>query len=288
MAKLHLFHSVMNAGKTTHLLQARYNYMQNGGRVLLFTSAIDDRTGIGKVSSRIGLEADAHPLTATDDLYLIVEREHRKAPVAAVLLDEINFMTPAHASQASDIADYLDIPVMAYGLKNNSQGSLFGEGVQKFLALAQDIKELKTTCHCNKRKATMILRYGKNGRVIRDGAVIQTGGEESYVSVCSTHYKEGDIGPLARKKVRERGEEVLVFCTHCNESYGPATMDWDQANDCASYVRGNKVTGAYGSGVTDMSTFHFTNGRPANVQNGVICDKCVQSFIDQDILHEVI
>jgi thymidine kinase len=283
MAKLHLIYSVMNSGKTASLLITRDNYEKNGGRVLVFTSAVDDRYGVGKVRSRVGLEAPAYALTPQDNLYSIVEREHNRDPVVAVLLDEINFMTPAHARQASDIAEYLDIAVMAYGLRNNSQGTLFGEGVQTFLALAQDIKESKTTCHCHKRKATMILRYGKNGRVIRDGEVIQTGAEESYVSVCSGHYKSGDIGPLARQMVEKRGEELHVFCRCCEQSYGPVGMDWNQALDCAADVRGNEVLGHYGSDF-DLSIFRFVNGRPETVPNGLICDKCIRDLVESGVL----
>lgn len=286
MAKLHVQYAVMNAGKTTLLLQTRYNYEVNGSRPLLFTSNIDNRHGIGKISSRIGLEADAYPLRHDENLFNLVEAEHAKNPVGVVLLDEISFMTEAHAEQASDIADFLNIPVMGYGLRSNSQGNLFSPGMQKFLALAQDIKEIKTTCHCNVRKATMILRYGKNGHVIRDGEVIQTGGEESYVSVCSEHYKIGDIGKLARSRLKERGEEPHVFCTCCNGDYGPMVMEWDQADGCATYVRGNVLASEYGSR-TDMSRFRFVNGRPSHVRNGVICDTCVETFINQGILKEI-
>ncbi len=283
MAKLHVIYSAMNSGKTAALLIARDNYERNGGRVLVFTSAIDDRFGVGKVRSRVGLEAPAYALTPEDNLYSIVEAEHKKSPLVAVFLDEINFLTPAHARQASDIAEYLDVACLAYGLRNNSQGNLFGESIQTFLALAQDIKEVKTTCHCHKRKATMILRYGKNGRVIRGGEVIQTGAEESYVSVCSGHYKAGDIGPLARKMVEDRGEEVHVFCSCCERDYGPSRMAWNQAANCAADVRGNEVIGQYGSDF-DMSTLRFVNGRPDHIPNGLICDQCIRNFLESGVL----
>lgn len=284
MSKLHFYYSVMNAGKTTLLLQTEHNYKEYGKRVLLFTSALDTRSGPGKISSRIGLGSPAHALTATENLFSLVEAEHTNEKVSAVLLDEVNFMTPEHIEQASDIADYLDIPVLAYGLKNNAFGNIFGPSIEKLLALSEDINEVKTICHCGK-KATMILRYGKNGKVDRDGNVLMPGGEQQYVSVCRRHYKEGDIGQKVREMIKERGEKYHVHCTHCGTGYD-SVFDHDQAGDCASYVRGNEITGAYGSTITDGSIFRFTNGRPATVRNGVVCDPCVKSFIDQGILVE--
>src|ERR671917_209589 len=118
MAKLHFIYSVMNAGKTTHLLQVRYNYIENGGNVLLFTSLVDDRFGVGKVRSRIGIEADAIPLRKDDAIHAIVATEHAKRPVTAVLIDEVQFTTAEQVRQLARIVDELNIPVMAYGLKN--------------------------------------------------------------------------------------------------------------------------------------------------------------------------
>jgi thymidine kinase len=283
MAKLHLLYGPMDSGKSQHLLQARHNYEKNGGRTLVYTSALDHRFGVGKVRSRTGFEAPAFALTREDNLYSLVEREHAKDPLVAIFLDEVNFMTPAHAQQASEIAEYLDVAVMAYGLILNSNGALFSEGIQEFIALAQDLKEVKTTCHCHKRKASGILRYGKNGRVIRNGEVIHIGAEESYVSVCWGHYKKGDIGPLARKMIEERGDEVHVFCRCCEKDYGPVTMTWDLASDCAATVRGNEVFAHYGSDF-DMSTLRFIGGRPANVPNGTICDRCIRGFLESGVL----
>jgi len=202
MAKLHFLYSVMNAGKTTHLLQCRYNWVENGGNVLLFTSVIDDRFGVGKITSRIGLEADATPLRKTDDILEIVGREHAEKPVTAVLVDEVQFMTAEQAWQLSAIVDELKIPVMAYGLKNNVFGTLFSDAIVQLMALADDFQEIKQLCHCG-RKATMILRYNREGVPDRSGEVVEVGGEGRYVSVCRRHWKEGDIGPLSRRLLEE-------------------------------------------------------------------------------------
>ena len=199
MAKLHFFYSVMNAGKTTHLLQAAHMYRELG-RPLLFTSALDDRAGHAVISSRIGISAKANALSSGDDLFEWVRAEHEREPVSAVLMDEVQFMTPSHVDQASEVADILGLPVMAYGLKNNVHGEIFSPTVVRLLALADQITEIKQLCHCQS-KATMILRYGPDGAVDRDGPVVEIGGEGRYVSVCRKHFKEGDIGPVARKLI---------------------------------------------------------------------------------------
>jgi len=200
MAKLHFLYSVMNAGKSAHLLQVHHNYSMNMGNVLLFTSAIDDRYGTGKISSRIGLEADASALVQSDDVFQIVLAKHKECPVTAVLLDEVQFLTADQIRQLARIVDDLGIPVMAYGLKNNAFGSLFSDSIATLLALADQIHEIKQLCHCGK-KATMILKYGSSGESIRSGTVIEVGAEDRYVSVCRAHWNVGDIGPLARQKL---------------------------------------------------------------------------------------
>jgi thymidine kinase len=176
MAKLHFLYSVMNAGKTTHLLQVRYNYIENGGHVLLFTSMIDDRFGVGKVKSRLGLEADAIPLRKDDAIDAVVAAEHAKRPVTVVLIDEVQFTTADQIRQLAWIVDELKIPVMAYGLKNNVYGTLFSDAIVAMMALADDFQEIKQLCHCG-RKATMILKYDRNGEAVRSGEVVEIGGE---------------------------------------------------------------------------------------------------------------
>ena len=202
MAKLHFFYSVMNAGKSTHLLQAAHNYAVTGWNVMLITSAIDDRAGVGKISSRIGLSQEARAISSAEDLLEIFKKEYNKKKIDVVLMDEIQFMTKEHIEQASDIVDQFDIPVMAYGLKNNALGSLFSDAVATMLALADKINEIKQVCHCGD-KATMILRYNSDGSISRSGPVVEIGGEGRYVSVCRKHYKSGDIGPVAAANIQK-------------------------------------------------------------------------------------
>lgn len=200
MAKLHFFYSVMNAGKTAHLLQVHHNYEMNLGNVLLFTSVTDQRSGTGKVKSRTGLEADAVPLGPSDNVFETVSSKHQQVPVTAVLLDEVQFLSAEQVRQLTRIVDQLGIPVMAYGLKNNAYGELFSEAIATLLALADQINEIKQLCHCG-RKATMILKYDGAGKPERSGSVVEMGGEERYVSVCRGHWTSGDIGPLARRRI---------------------------------------------------------------------------------------
>lgn len=202
MAKLHFFYSVMNAGKSTHLLQAHHNYKYNYARPLLFTSVIDNRSGMGVISSRIGLSEPALAISKEDNLLEIVRKENAADPVGAVLMDEVQFMSTSHIQQAADIADELNIPVMAYGLKNNAFGTLFSDSISTILALADQITEIKQLCHCG-RKATMILRFESNGTVSRTGEVVEVGGENRYVSVCRKHFKAGDIGSRCRETLTE-------------------------------------------------------------------------------------
>ena len=193
MAKLYFYYSAMNAGKSTVLLQSSYNYQERGMRTLVFVPAIDTRSGLGRVRSRIGLEAPAEVLTPTDNLLNRVRHEHTIDPIACVLIDEAQFLTRAQVEQLSDVADVLEIPVLCYGLRTDFQGQLF-PGSGALLALADDLVELKTICHCG-RKATMNLRLAADGRAVREGAQIEIGGNERYVALCRRHHKTALAAP---------------------------------------------------------------------------------------------
>ena len=194
MAKVYFYYSAMNAGKSTVLLQSSHNYRERGMRTLLFTPAIDTRHGTGRIRSRIGLEADAFPLAATDDLLARVRDQHARAPVACVLVDEAQFLTPDQVWQVSDIADGLEIPVLCYGLRTDFQGKLF-PGSAALLGIADDLTELKTICHCG-RKATMNLRVDGQGRGVREGAQVEIGGNDRYVATCRRHFNDALAGRL--------------------------------------------------------------------------------------------
>lgn len=189
MAKVYYYYSAMNAGKSTLLLQSSYNYRERGMHTLLFTPALDTRAGAGRIRSRIGLEAEATAFGPDDNLLALVRAAHAAQAVSCVLVDEAQFLRQAQVRQLTDIADELGIPVLCYGLRTDFQGDLF-EGSQWLLAWADDLTEIKTICHCG-RKATMVLRLDATGQPVREGAQIEIGGNDRYVSVCRSHHRQG-------------------------------------------------------------------------------------------------
>jgi thymidine kinase len=187
MAKLYFYYASMNAGKSTTLLQADFNYRERGMRTMLFTAAIDDRFAAGTVTSRIGLGADAIAFERDTDLIAIVQREG-EAPPACVLVDEAQFLTSAQVDQLAHLADFHGIPVLAYGLRTDFQGQLF-EGSARLLGIADSLIELKSVCACG-RKATMNMRVDAAGNPIREGAQTEIGGNDRYVAMCRRHFIE--------------------------------------------------------------------------------------------------
>jgi thymidine kinase len=188
MAKLYFYYSSMNAGKSTALLQSSYNYQERGMHTLLLTPAIDDRYTEGKVTSRIGLEADAAKFNPEDNLLDFVSRNHQKQSISCVMVDEAQFLTKTQVHQLGLISDDLDIPVLAYGLRTDFLGEPF-EGSKYLLAWADNLKEIKAICHCG-RKATMVLRLDESGEVVSKGEQVVIGGNDQYVSVCRRHFNE--------------------------------------------------------------------------------------------------
>ncbi|HRE82034.1 MAG TPA: thymidine kinase [Opitutaceae bacterium] len=193
MAKVYFYYSAMNAGKSTLLLQSSYNYQERGMATLLFTPSIDTRAGTGRICSRIGLAADAIGFTAQDNLLAEVKTAHAHQPLSCVLVDEAQFLTRDQVLQLTEAADQLGIPVLCYGLRTDFQGNLF-EGSAALLGWADNLIEIKTICHCG-RKATMVLRTDIQGQALREGAQIEIGGNDRYVSVCRHHFKRGEAQP---------------------------------------------------------------------------------------------
>ncbi len=189
MAKLYFYYSAMNAGKSTILLQSSYNYRERGMNTLILAPEIDNRSRVGRVASRIGLESDATIFNMADNLLAIIKQADQQNPIHCVMIDEAQFLTRLQVRQLSDVCDTLAIPVMAYGLRTDFQGNLF-EGSEALLAWADNLVEIKTICHCG-RKATMVLRIDADGKAIKDGQQVQIGGNERYLSVCRKHFKEG-------------------------------------------------------------------------------------------------
>jgi thymidine kinase len=182
----------MNAGKSTTLLQADFNYRERGMATMLWTAALDNRkldgSGGKPVASRIGLEADAHVFSEVTDLWAEIMTEHSGGPLACVLIDEAQFLTPAQAWQCARLADEAGIPVLCYGLRTDFRGELF-PGSAILLGIADALVELKAVCHCG-RKATMNLRVDESGHAVSEGAQTEIGGNERYVALCRRHFAE--------------------------------------------------------------------------------------------------
>ena len=187
MAKLYFYYSSMNAGKSTSLLQSSYNYRERGMNTIVMAPELDDRYGVGQVTSRIGLEADAVSFRPGDDILQIVQTALAKEPVHCVLIDEAQFLTKDQVFQLTEVADSLDVPVLAYGLRTDFRGEPF-EGSKYLLAWADNLKEIKAICHCG-TKATMVIRMDEYGNAIQEGAQIEIGGNDRYVSLCRKHFK---------------------------------------------------------------------------------------------------
>jgi thymidine kinase len=183
MAKLYFYYSTMNAGKSTALLQAAYNYAERGMATRLFIARLDDRAG-GRIASRIGIGADAERFDATTDFWALLS----DSKAHCVLLDEAQFLTQAQVRQLARVVDEANIPVMCYGLRTDFRGELF-PGSSALLAWADTLSELKTICCCG-RKATMVVRVGPDGAVERAGQQVEIGGNDRYVSLCRRHFSE--------------------------------------------------------------------------------------------------
>jgi thymidine kinase len=192
VAKLYFYYASMNAGKSTNLLQADFNYRERGMATMLFTAAIDNRFAAGTITSRIGLSAPATPFDAATDIAAQVAERHTDAPVACVLVDEAQFLTDAQVDQLAWLADTLGVPVLAYGLRTDFQGALF-PGSARLLALADSLIEIKSVCACG-RKATMNLRVDDAGRPIAQGQQTEIGGNDRYVALCRRHFTEALAG----------------------------------------------------------------------------------------------
>lgn len=188
MAKLYFNYSTMNAGKSTVLLQASHNYRERGMKTFLLTAQLDNRAGDGRIASRIGIGEAAETFDENTDLLAVVQARLAEGPCACIFIDEAQFLTKAQVWQLATIVDDLKIPVMCFGLRVDFRGELF-PGSAALLALADEMREVRTICHCG-RKATMVVRMGPDGSALREGAQVQIGGNETYVSLCRRHWRE--------------------------------------------------------------------------------------------------
>lgn len=199
MAKLHFHYSTMNAGKSTLLLQAAHNYLERGMQTCLLIASFDDRAGTGRIGSRIGIGREADMFGPHEDLFTKIEGKLSADTLACIFVDEAQFLTHVQVWQLARVVDDLGVPVMAYGLRVDFQGELF-PGSATLLALADELREVRTICHCGK-KATMVVRRDDQGNVLTSGEQVQVGGNETYLSLCRRHWREA-VGDHPRRSTR--------------------------------------------------------------------------------------
>ena len=191
MAKLYFYYSSMNAGKSTTLLQADFNYRERGMSTMVWTAQLDTRSD-GAVASRIGLTADAHLYSQGTDIFTKISEWHDRSPLDCVMVDEAQFLTPKQVWQLAALADQKGIPVLCYGLRTDFQGELF-PGSAALLGIADALVELKAVCHCG-RKASMNLRVTEDGTAVKEGEQTEIGGNDRYVALCRKHFSEALAG----------------------------------------------------------------------------------------------
>ena len=192
MAQLYYRYSTMNAGKSIELIKVAYNYEERGQRVMTLLPAIDDRYGVGVITSRIGIQREAMLVKDDTNILELFLAEKEKGEIDCVLIDECQFLRKHHVEELIEIVDTFNVPVMAYGLKNDFRNQLF-EGSYYMLIYADKIEEIKTICWCG-LKATMVARV-VDGKIVKQGEQIVIGGNDMYVSLCRKHYNDGRLGP---------------------------------------------------------------------------------------------
>ena len=188
MAKLYFNYSTMNAGKSTSLLQASHNYRERGMQTYLMTAKMDTRAGKGKIASRIGIEENSDTFSPQEDLFEKIKNKLKKEDISCIFLDEAQFLTKDQVWALARAVDDLGVPIMCYGLRVDFMGELF-PGSAALLALADEMREIRTICHCGK-KATMVVRLDSTGKAMTAGNQVQIGGNETYLSLCRKHYRE--------------------------------------------------------------------------------------------------
>ena len=192
MSKLYFRYAAMNAGKSTALLQAAYNYEERGMRVRMFTAALDNHTGQGVIGSRLGLQRPVE----TFGPETVFDLQGLGEGIACVLIDEAQFLTHEQVQQLHRLAHRGGPPFLCYGLRSDFRGVAF-PGAAALLTLADDLEEMKTICACA-RKASMNLRVDDQGRRVKEGEQVVIGGNERYRAVCPhCFYTEDDDETLA-------------------------------------------------------------------------------------------
>lgn len=191
LAQLYYKYGTMNSGKSFEIIKVAHNYEEQGKQVLIYSPSVSARGGVDRVGSRVGFEREAIPVQEDTNLYESVkEFVAAAAPsnIYCVLIDEAQFLKKHHILELTAVVDELNIPVMAFGLKNDFQNQLF-EGSYNLLVQADKIEEIKTICWFCDRKATMVIRF-HDGQPMNAGEQILIGGNEDYKPVCRRCYNE--------------------------------------------------------------------------------------------------
>ena len=183
MAKIYFYYGAMGSSKTANALMTHFNYQEVGQNALLVKPSIDTRDGIQTVKSRIGL---SHEAVLLEDFVNYTEEQIKSYD--CIIVDEVQFATPEQVDFLSDIADFMNVPVVCYGLRADFQNKLF-PGSERLITICDEIKELKTVCWCGK-KATCNARYNENG-IVREGSQVMLGANDSYIALCRYHFKKG-------------------------------------------------------------------------------------------------
>jgi thymidine kinase len=186
---------------------------------LLFTPKLDDRYGAGWIKSRIGLQARATIFNSDDDLFEIIRTHLEERSIHCVLVDEAQFLSREQVYQLSEVVDRLNIPALCFGLRTDFQGELF-EGSKHLLAWADELVEIKTICHTG-RKANMVVRIDDDGYALKEGAQVEIGGNERYVSVSRAEFKNVFIG----------GQKIKFLEPVENEAIDESALDDEQENN---------------------------------------------------------
>ena len=192
MAQLYYRYSTMNAGKSIELIKVAYNYEERGKTVMTLTPSVDDRFGEGIITSRIGIQREAIAINDDTNILELFIKENEKHHIDCVLVDECQFLKKHHVLELVEIVDSFEVPVLAYGLKNDFKNELF-EGSYYMLVYADKIEEIKTICWCG-RKATRVARL-VDGKFVKQGEQVVIGGNDMYISLCRKHYNDGRLGP---------------------------------------------------------------------------------------------
>ncbi|POR10780.1 MULTISPECIES: thymidine kinase [unclassified Diaphorobacter] len=178
IGSLEFFYSTMQGGKSTALLQYRYNLLAIGKTVRVMTSASDDRFGTGRITSRMGVFCDAEVFSENT-----VFKRTAFEGVDELFIDEAQFLTPTQVRQLhQDLRAKGGMRVSCFGLRTDFQGNPF-PGAAMLLALADDLHAISTLCRCGE-KATMNLRIEADGKPVRMGDVLEIGGDTRYKPVC--------------------------------------------------------------------------------------------------------